>query len=43
VKEAAWAALYAMRSHPFVRLVTGAIAMKVLNHYGDNVLKVAAV
>ncbi len=40
VDEAAWASLYSTRSRPFPRPETGRIAVKVINHYGDEVLKV---
>jgi adenine-specific DNA-methyltransferase len=40
VDEAAWASLYCTKSHPFDRPGTGRIAVKVINHYGDEVLKV---
>jgi len=35
--------LYSARSRPFERPSTGKIAVKVINHYGDEVLKVFAV
>ena len=38
--EAAWAALYSTVSYPFEPPKTGKIAVKVINHYGDEVLKV---
>jgi adenine-specific DNA-methyltransferase len=40
VDESAWAELYSTKSRPFDRLETGKIAMKVINHYGNEVLKV---
>ncbi len=40
VDEAAWSALYSTRSYPFDPPSTGRIAVKVINHYGDEVLKV---
>jgi adenine-specific DNA-methyltransferase len=40
IDEAAWAALYRTQSRPFPRPATGKIAVKVINHYGDEVLKV---
>ncbi len=40
VDEAAWASLYSATSRPFPRPDTGQIAVKVINHYGDEVLKV---
>ena len=43
VDEAAWSTLYSTRSFPFDRPETGKIAVKVINHYGDEVLKVYGV
>ena len=43
VDEAAWAELYATKSRPFDRPDTGKIAVKVINHDGDEVLKVFGV
>ncbi|MFZ5984746.1 MAG: site-specific DNA-methyltransferase [Acidobacteriota bacterium] len=40
VDEAAWSALYSTTSLPFDPPETGKIAVKVINHYGDEVLKV---
>ncbi len=40
IDEAAWATLYDTRSRPFERPDSGRIAVKVINHYGDEVLKV---
>lgn len=40
VDEAAWSALYSTVSRPFPRPESGKIAVKVINHYGDEVLKV---
>lgn len=40
IDEDAWASLYSTRSRPFPRPETGRIAVKVINHYGDEVLKV---
>jgi adenine-specific DNA-methyltransferase len=40
IDEAAWSALYSTTSYPFDRPQTGKIAVKVINHYGDEVLKV---
>jgi len=40
VDEAAWSALYSTKSRPFPKPETGKIAIKVINHYGDEVLKV---
>ncbi len=40
VDEAAWSALYSSHSRPFDPPTTGSFAVKVINHYGDEVLKV---
>ncbi|MGO9097836.1 MAG: DNA methyltransferase [Bryobacteraceae bacterium] len=40
VDEAAWSAIYSTTSRPFPKPKTGRIAVKVINHYGDEVLKV---
>jgi adenine-specific DNA-methyltransferase len=40
IDEAAWSSLYSTVSHPFDPPKTGKIAIKVINHYGDEVLKV---
>jgi adenine-specific DNA-methyltransferase len=40
IDESAWADLYRTESRPFPRPETGKIAVKVINHYGDEVLKV---
>lgn len=40
IDEAAWAELYSAVSRPFTPPETGKIAVKVINHYGDEVLKV---
>ena len=41
IDEAAWSALYSTQSRPFpMPRKTGKIAVKVINHYGDEVLKV---
>jgi adenine-specific DNA-methyltransferase len=40
IDEAAWAALYSTRSRPLDEPKSGKIAVKVINHYGDEVLKV---
>jgi adenine-specific DNA-methyltransferase len=39
IDEEAWAALYRTRSRPFPVPPTGRIAVKVINHYGDEVMK----
>ena len=40
IDEAAWSELYSTKSRPFDKPETGKIAVKVINHYGDEVLKV---
>lgn len=40
INEAAWSMLYSTKSRPFEPPDTGKIAVKVINHYGDEVLKV---
>ena len=40
IDESAWAELYSTVSRPFDKPETGKIAIKVINHYGDEVLKV---
>ncbi len=40
VDESAWESLYTTASRPFEAPKTGKIAVKVINHYGDEVLKV---
>jgi adenine-specific DNA-methyltransferase len=40
IDEAAWSSLYSTTSRPFDPPSTGKIAIKVINHYGDEVLKV---
>ncbi len=43
IHEAAWSAVYSTVSRPFDPPTTGRIAVKVINHYGDEVLKVFTV
>lgn len=40
IDEGAWSALYSNVSRPFAKPETGKFAVKVINHYGDEVLKV---
>lgn len=40
IDEAAWSSLYATKSRPFDPPKKGKIAIKVINHYGDEILKV---
>jgi adenine-specific DNA-methyltransferase len=43
IGETAWSALYSTISYPFDLPASGKIAVKVINHYGDEVLKVFGV
>jgi adenine-specific DNA-methyltransferase len=43
IDEAAWAMLYSTESRPFDVPASGKIAVKVINHYGDEVLRVLPV
>jgi adenine-specific DNA-methyltransferase len=43
IDEDAWAQLYSTTSRPFPKPETGKIAVKVINHYGDEVLNVYSV
>ena len=43
IDEDAWATLYRDASRPFPRPKTGRIAVKVINHFGDEVMKVFTV
>lgn len=40
IDESAWSMLYRAESIPFEKPKSGRIAVKVINHYGDEVLKV---
>jgi adenine-specific DNA-methyltransferase len=40
ISESAWEELYSTRSRPFPKPRTGKIAVKVINHYGDEVMKI---
>ncbi len=40
IDEDAWASLYRTESRPFAKPEGGRIAIKVINHYGDEVMKV---
>ena len=40
INQEAWATLYSTISRPFEKPSTGRIAVKAINHYGDEVLKV---
>lgn len=43
IDEDAWATLYSDTSRPFARPASGRIAVKVINHFGDEVMKVFGV
>lgn len=43
IDESAWSSLYRTTSRPFTPPASGKIAVKVINHYGDEVLKVFTV
>ncbi len=43
IDEEAWSSLYTTKSRPFDPPTTGKIAVKVINHYGDEILKVYGV
>lgn len=40
ISESAWEELYSTTSRPFPKPKTGKIAIKVINHYGDEVMRV---
>ncbi len=40
IDEDAWSSLYSTNSRAFDKPATGRIAVKVINHYGDEVLKI---
>ncbi|MEK7448007.1 MAG: DNA methyltransferase, partial [Planctomycetota bacterium] len=40
IDEAIWDELYSTTSRPFAKPKTGKIAVKVINHYGDEVMKI---
>jgi adenine-specific DNA-methyltransferase len=40
IDEAAWSSLYSTVSRPFEKPKSGKIAIKVINHFGDEVMKV---
>jgi adenine-specific DNA-methyltransferase len=39
IDEFAWSALYSTQSYPFEKPTSGKIALKVINPYGEEVLK----
>ena len=40
INESIWDELYSTKSRPFAKPKTGKIAVKVINHYGDEVMKI---
>jgi adenine-specific DNA-methyltransferase len=40
INERLWDELYSTISRPFQKPTTGQIAVKVINHYGDEVMKI---
>ncbi len=40
IDEDVWESIYSTISRPFMVPVQGKIAIKIINHYGDEVLKV---
>jgi len=40
IDEATWSTLYSTTSRPFPRPDSGKVAVKVINHYGDEIVKV---
>ena len=40
IDEDAWATLYRTESRPFPRPQSGRIAVKVINHHGDEAMRV---
>jgi adenine-specific DNA-methyltransferase len=43
VAEEAWDSLYSTKSRPFPKPASGKIAIKAINHYGDEVMRVLSV
>lgn len=43
ISDEAWATINSTVSRPFPRPRTGKVAVKVINHYGDEVMKVVGV
>jgi len=43
INEDAWDELYSTTSRPFPKPKTGKIAVKVINHYGDEVMKIVEI
>lgn len=43
INESAWEELYKTVSRPFPKPKTGKIAIKVINHYGDEVMKIVEI
>lgn len=40
INEEVWESLYTAKSRPFIKPKTGKIAIKVINHFGDEVMKI---
>jgi adenine-specific DNA-methyltransferase len=40
IDEEAWSSFYSTVSRPFAKPESGKIAVKVINHYGDEVIEV---
>ena len=40
IDDNAWASLYRTESRPFPAPTSGQIAIKVINHFGDEIMKV---
>ena len=40
IDEGTWETLYSTESRPFAKPETGKIAIKMINHYGDEVMQV---
>jgi len=40
INEESWNQMYTTKSRPFKKPETGKIAIKVINHYGDDLIKV---
>ena len=43
IDEEAWELVYSTKSRPFPKPTSGKIAVKVVNHYGDEVMQVYSV
>ncbi len=43
INEEVWDSLYSTKSRPFTKPSSGKIAVKVINHYGDEVMKIVEI